>query len=199
MILRVCELRPPEAAGIPGEARKEGDEAQQSPGTRSAVADKHTWTQTPSTEFMFNLDVDRSTKLLLGPHTDMLLQPEWFKRHHILSQAQKPHFSSLPPKSFPGPFPLTTPRRTEHLPSTQTDQRKGKTKAFEEGKSTHQQPLQNPQLLNLLCTCHIYPDSSGSKLKFLSGWWEEGRHRAGCSFHTLLTTYQVLKNPYSLV
>lgn len=63
----------------------------------SAVVDKHTRTQTPSTEFVFNLDVDRSTKLLLGPHTDTLLQPEWFKRHHILSQAQTPHFSPLPP------------------------------------------------------------------------------------------------------
>lgn len=34
MILRACELRPSEAAGIPGEALKGGDEAQQSPGTR---------------------------------------------------------------------------------------------------------------------------------------------------------------------
>lgn len=49
----------------------------------SAVMDKHTLTQTPSIEFVFNLDVDLSTKLLLGPHTDTLcshrdtlLQPE---------------------------------------------------------------------------------------------------------------------------
>lgn len=112
------------------------------------------------------------------------------------SPKPKHPISHLCPPNPPLSHSLTTPRRTEHLPSTHTGQRKGKTKAkaFEEGKSTHQQPLQSPQLHNLLCTCHTsYPDSSGSKLKFPSGWWEEGRHRAGCSFHTLFTTYQVLK------
>lgn len=100
------------------------------------------------------------------------------------TSSAKPKHSISPlcsPKSSPGPFSLTTPRRTEHLPSTQTGQRKGKTKAkaFEEGKSTHRQPLQNLQTHNLLCTCHTsHPGSSGSKLKFPSGWWEEGRHRA---------------------
>lgn len=124
------------------------------------------------------------------------------KRHRNLFQDQIPRFlPQILPRSVLSHHTATYV--TSLLSSSnKSKKKKTKTKALADGSSEHRQPLQTSRLHDLLCTRHTrptgrhHPGSFGFQPKLASGQREGDRQRAGCSFPTLLATYQASKKNF---